>query len=42
MLIITTADKELRGKSFYAMESNPFCEECYLVSRGQHIETLIT
>ncbi|KAH9409712.1 E3 ubiquitin-protein ligase NRDP1 [Tyrophagus putrescentiae] len=23
-------NKELRGKSFYAMESNPFCEECYL------------
>lgn len=24
-------NNELRGKSFYAMESNPFCEECYLV-----------
>ncbi|KAI7698053.1 Lipoma-preferred partner -like protein, partial [Sarcoptes scabiei] len=23
-------NKELRGKPFYAMESNPHCEECYL------------
>ncbi|KAI2807655.1 hypothetical protein BLOT_005593, partial [Blomia tropicalis] len=22
--------KELRGKSFYAMENSPYCEECYL------------
>lgn len=31
IILPSIADKELRGKSFYAMDSNPFCEECYLV-----------
>lgn len=30
-VFLNETDKELRGKPFYAMESNPHCEECYLV-----------